>query len=40
MRVYGLDMIKTIAPRTEMHIANLEDKYILTNKASEFLAKN
>ena len=39
MRVYGLDTIKTIAPKTEMHIAKLQNQYNLVKKSSEFLAK-
>ncbi|MCD5382704.1 phenylalanine--tRNA ligase subunit beta [Candidatus Gracilibacteria bacterium] len=40
MRVYGLDTIKIIAPETEMKIAKLQNQYLLSKKASDFLAKN
>lgn len=39
MRVYGLDTIKTIAPKTEMNIAKLQNQYNLAKKSSDFLAK-
>ena len=39
MRVYGLDTIKTIAPKNEMKIAKLQNQYNLIKKSSDFLGK-